>query len=68
MPASAAVPGLLLVTAATILLVFVCVSSPTWDAISFLDVGTGRQIHYGVFGHTGSKVGLGYDFVGAGSS
>jgi len=65
MPASPAIPGLLLCTAATILLVFVCVSSPTWEKISFLDVGTGNSMtHYGVFGHTGTKVSLGYTFLG----
>lgn len=69
MAASAAVPGLFLTFAATVLLVFVCVSSPTWEQISFLNVGTGaNQIRYGVFGHTGSDIGIGYDFVGTNAS
>jgi len=69
MVASPAIPGLFLTFAATVLLVIVCVSSPTWEKISFLNVGTGaNQIHYGVFGHTGTKVGIGYDFVGTNSS
>ena len=69
MPASPAVPGLVLCTIATILLIFGCVSSPTWEKISFLNVGTGSsQLHYGLFGHTGSQTHIGYDFVGAGSS
>jgi len=64
MPASAAVPGLFFCFAATVLLVFVCVSAPTWEKISFLNVGTGPgQIHYGVFGYTGSKVAVGYNFL-----
>lgn len=41
----------------------VSVSSPTWEVISFLDVGVGRdQIHYGVFGFTGSTPAIGYLF------
>lgn len=81
MAAGPAIPGLLLVLAATILLIFVCplfshtvysnlfffhkvsVSSPTWEKISFLNVGSGDSItHYGVFGFTGSKTQIGYDF------
>ena len=43
----------------------VSVSVPTWDKISFLDVGTGQsQIRYGVFGFTGSKIAIGYIFQG----
>jgi len=69
MAASPAVPGLFLCFAATVLLIFACVSSPTWEKISFLNVGVGgNQIHYGVFGHTGSRVGIGYDFVGVSSN
>ncbi|THV08062.1 pali-domain-containing protein [Dendrothele bispora CBS 962.96] len=64
MPASPAVPGLFLCFAATVLLVFVCVSAPTWEKISFLDVGTGSNtVHYGVFGFTGSGTHIGYEFV-----
>jgi hypothetical protein len=45
----------------------VCVSAPTWEAISFLNVGSGKAVtHFGVFGYTGSKVGIGYDFTAAG--
>ncbi|KAF8070005.1 actin cortical patch SUR7/pH-response regulator pali [Lyophyllum atratum] len=68
MVASPAVPGLFLCFAATVLLIFVCVSAPTWDKISFLNVGAGvgNQIRYGVFGFTGSKVGIGYDFQSTG--
>jgi len=67
MVASPAVPGFFLCFVATVLLIFVCVSVPTWDKISFLNVGTGaNQIRYGVFGFTGSKVGIGYDFQAAG--
>ncbi|KAF9448209.1 pali-domain-containing protein [Macrolepiota fuliginosa MF-IS2] len=63
MPASPAIPGLFLCFAATVLLVFVSVSSPTWEAISFLNVGVGStQIHYGVFGFTGSTHSIGYLF------
>ncbi|KAF8919506.1 hypothetical protein CPB85DRAFT_811378 [Mucidula mucida] len=59
MAASPALPGLLLCFAATVLLIFVCVSSPTWEKISFLNVG---PTHYGVFGFTGSSTGIGYKF------
>ena len=42
-----------------------CVSVPTWNKISFLIVGTGQnQIQYGVFGYTGSKIAIGYQFLG----
>jgi len=65
MPASAAVPGLFFCFAATVLLVLASVSVPTWDRISFLNVGTGQsQVRYGVFGFTGSKTAIGYDFQG----
>jgi len=41
----------------------VSVSSPTWEVISFLDVSIGSdQIHYGVFGFTGSTPAIGYLF------
>ncbi|KAF5372898.1 hypothetical protein D9758_001775 [Tetrapyrgos nigripes] len=64
MPASPAVPGLFLCFAATVLLIFVCVSSPTWEHISFLNVGRGaNEVHYGVFGFTGSGTHIGYEFV-----
>ncbi|KAH0589634.1 hypothetical protein J132_09219 [Termitomyces sp. J132] len=69
MVASAAIPGLFFCLAATVLLVFVSVSVPTWNEISFLNVGTGAdQIRCGVFGFTGSKTSVGYDFLPAGSA
>jgi len=67
--ASPALPGLFFCFAATVLLVLACVSVPVWDKISFLNVGTGaNQMQYGVFGYTGSKVGIGYTFAGVSSS
>ncbi|EKM74943.1 hypothetical protein AGABI1DRAFT_103194 [Agaricus bisporus var. burnettii JB137-S8] len=46
-----------------VLLIFVSVSAPTWEAISFLNVGPeGHQVHYGVFGFTGSQRSIGYTF------
>ncbi|KAJ3552361.1 hypothetical protein NP233_g12901 [Leucocoprinus birnbaumii] len=63
MPASPAIPGLFFCFAAMVLLIFVSVSVPTWDMVSFLNVGDGnRQIRYGVFGFTGSKPHIGYMF------
>jgi len=63
MAATAAYPGLFFCFAATVLLIFVSISSPTWEAISFLNVNNGGQItHFGVFGYTGSKVAIGYTF------
>ncbi|TFK44197.1 pali-domain-containing protein [Crucibulum laeve] len=64
MPAGPALPGLLLVFAAMVLLIFVSVSAPTWDKISFLNVGSvgAQQMRYGVFGFTGSGRSIGYDF------
>jgi len=61
----AAVPGMLLCFAATVLLVFVSVSVPTWSKISFLDIGESgpNQLKYGVFGSTGSSARLGYYFT-----
>jgi len=64
MAAGAALPGLLLLLAACILLIFVSVSSPTWEKISFLNLANGGQItHFGVFGYTGSKAHIGYQFA-----
>ncbi|RDB16913.1 hypothetical protein Hypma_002403 [Hypsizygus marmoreus] len=69
MAASPAIPGLFLCFAATVLLIFVCVSVPTWDAIYFLNVGQGAsQVRYGVFGFTGSDISIGYDFLETGST
>ncbi|TFL01499.1 pali-domain-containing protein [Pterulicium gracile] len=67
MAASSAVPGLFLMFAATVLLIFVCVSPPTWDAVYFLRAGAGAQeVRYGVFGYTGSGTSLGYNINPAG--
>lgn len=64
-----ALPGTFFCLAAAVLLVFASVSSPTWERISFLDVINGSKIiHYGVFGHTGTKVHIGYTFDLPGSS
>ena len=47
---------------ACILLIFVSVSSPKLDSISFLNAGTGAdRIHFGAFGYTGSGTSVGYD-------
>ncbi|KAK7043785.1 hypothetical protein VNI00_008397 [Paramarasmius palmivorus] len=59
------IPGLFFCFAATVLLVFVSVSSPTWESISFLDVGReASALHFGVFGYTGTQVNIGYEFPG----
>jgi len=61
--ASPALPALFLCFAAMVLLIFVSVSSPTWEKISFLNVNIGgRIIHFGVFGYTGTKARVGYFF------
>jgi len=65
MAATGALPGLFFCFAATVLLVFVSVSAPTWDRISFLNVGS---LHFGVFGYTGSKTHIGYTFPIAAST
>jgi hypothetical protein len=63
MAASAAVPGLFFCFAAMVLLIFVSVSVPTFDSISFLNVGVGpAQVRYGVFGSTDSDISVGYYF------
>ncbi|KAH8116766.1 pali-domain-containing protein [Phellopilus nigrolimitatus] len=63
MAASPAIPGLFFCFAAAVLLLFVSISSPTWEKISFLDVSTGGQTtHFGVFGFTGSSTHIGYLF------
>ena len=59
MAASGALPGLFFCFAAMVLLIFVSVSSPTWERISFLDVG---NLHFGVFGYTGSQAHVGWYF------
>ncbi|KAI8993807.1 hypothetical protein BD414DRAFT_480500 [Trametes punicea] len=65
MAAGAAVPGLFFVFAATVLLIFASVSSPTWEDVSFLNVPNGGSVtHFGVFGFTGSSTHIGYYFPG----
>ncbi|KAH7927487.1 pali-domain-containing protein [Leucogyrophana mollusca] len=59
MAASGAIPGLIFCFAAMVLLIFVSVSAPTWDKISFLNT---NGLSFGIFGYTGSKVHIGYDF------
>jgi len=60
---SPATPGLIFCTAATVLLVFVSVSEPTWHHIYFLRASTGASnIRFGVFGYTGTKAHIGYHF------
>ncbi|KAF9010710.1 hypothetical protein BDQ17DRAFT_1299266 [Cyathus striatus] len=64
MAVSQVIPGLFLCFAAMVLLIFVSVSVPTWDRVSFLNVGIGaNQLRYGVFGFTGSKTQIGYLFT-----
>jgi len=62
-----AAPGLLFCSIACVLLIFVSISAPTWDKISFLNVGSnsannGGTLHFGVFGFTGSGKSVGYSF------
>jgi hypothetical protein len=65
MAASPAIPGLVFCFAAMVLLIFVSVSVPTWPKVSLLNVGPSGpgQLRYGVFGFTGSKTHIGYDFT-----
>ncbi|KIJ67696.1 hypothetical protein HYDPIDRAFT_82908 [Hydnomerulius pinastri MD-312] len=59
MAASSALPGLFFCFSAMVLLIFVSVSAPTWDRISFLNA---NGLSFGVLGFTGSKPHVGYDF------
>ncbi|KAI9509170.1 pali-domain-containing protein [Russula earlei] len=60
---SPATPGLLFCGAATVLLIFVSVSEPTWHDVYFLRASTrGFQLRFGVFGYTGTHARLGYRF------
>ncbi|KAI4528663.1 hypothetical protein K525DRAFT_183796, partial [Schizophyllum commune Loenen D] len=53
---------------AFVLLLFVTISSPTWDSISFLNVSTDYgSTHFGVFGFSGGKVHVGFYFLVPGS-
>lgn len=59
----AAIPGVLLCFSAMVLLLFVSVSEPTWDRVSFLNVRMDNgTTHYGCFGYTNHDVGIGYYF------
>ncbi|KAH9057335.1 pali-domain-containing protein [Lactarius vividus] len=61
--ASPAAPGLFFCFVATILLVLVSVSSPTWNRVYFLRATNGGlDYHFGVFGYTGTQVHVGYRF------
>ncbi|KAI9442416.1 pali-domain-containing protein [Lactarius indigo] len=54
--ASPAAPGLFFCFVATILLVLVSVSAPTWDRVYFLRATNGGlSYHFGVFGYTGYR-------------
>ncbi|KAI3608827.1 hypothetical protein WG66_003848 [Moniliophthora roreri] len=49
--------------AAALSFILVSASSPGWESISFLNVGSeGSERHFGVFGYTGSKAKMGYKF------
>ncbi|KAF9520494.1 hypothetical protein BS47DRAFT_636268 [Hydnum rufescens UP504] len=66
MATTPAAPGLVLCLAAMILLIFVSVSVPVWDKISFLDTKVqGKTIKFGIWGYTGSQKKLGYAINGA---
>ncbi|CAE6500442.1 unnamed protein product [Rhizoctonia solani] len=59
--ASPALPGLFFCFAACVLLIIVTVSAPIWNDVSFLNASVGgREVHFGVFGYTGSERKLGY--------
>ncbi|KAG8902852.1 hypothetical protein FRB99_004014 [Tulasnella sp. 403] len=61
MAAGAAGPGLFFCFVAFVLLLIVTLSAPIWNDISFLNaIIGGREIHFGVFGYTGSPKKLGY--------
>ncbi|CAE6437345.1 hypothetical protein ACGC1H_004426 [Rhizoctonia solani] len=59
--ASPALPGLFFCFAACVLLIIVTLSAPIWNDVSFLNASVGgREVHFGVFGYTGSAHKLGY--------
>ncbi|KAF5326308.1 hypothetical protein D9611_000452 [Ephemerocybe angulata] len=59
----AALPGVFLCFSAMVLLLFVSVSEPTWNKVSFLDVRMPNgTTHYGCLGYTNHDVGIGYYF------
>ncbi|EGO00258.1 hypothetical protein SERLA73DRAFT_160204 [Serpula lacrymans var. lacrymans S7.3] len=63
MAATGALPGLFFCFAAMVLLIFVSVSAPVWDRISFLNTNVGgSSLQFGVFGYTGSQRTVGYYF------
>ncbi|KAF8609970.1 pali-domain-containing protein [Ceratobasidium sp. AG-I] len=58
---SPTLPTLLFCVVACILLVIATVSVPLRDDVSFFDISLGgREVHFGVFGYTGSEAKLGY--------
>ncbi|KIK97098.1 hypothetical protein PAXRUDRAFT_825266 [Paxillus rubicundulus Ve08.2h10] len=59
MAATSALPGVFFCFSAMVLLIFVSVSAPTWDSISFLSA---NGLAFGVLGYTGSKPHVGYYF------
>ena len=66
MTAAAALPGIFFCFVAFLLLIFVSVSSPTWESVYFLDAGTGAgRVRFGAFGYTGSGTSVGYKFPAA---
>jgi len=63
MAAGAAGPGLFFSFAAMVLLIIASVSTPTWNAVSFLNTNVGgTETHFGVFGFTGSDTHVGWHF------
>ncbi|EPQ57447.1 pali-domain-containing protein [Gloeophyllum trabeum ATCC 11539] len=63
MAAGAALPGLFFCFAAMVLLIFVSVSAPTWNAVRFLSVyAPGHTTRFGCFGYTGTDHHIGYYF------
>jgi len=62
---SPAVPGAFFCFAAMVLLIFVSVSVPVWNDVSFLDsIIAGKMVRFGVWGYTGSATKVGYSING----
>ena len=58
---SPALPALFFCVVGCILLVIATVSVPLRDDVSSFDISvSGREMHFGVFGYTGSEQKLGY--------
>ncbi|KAJ7647359.1 pali-domain-containing protein [Roridomyces roridus] len=53
--------SVVLCLAAAVFLILVTISAPTWEKIGFLKAGP-LPIRFGVLGHTGTRVGIGYRF------